>query len=83
MSTPTIEARCAKIQEIVNRAYRYWVERQKNCIPGSDIGDWLRAEAEILRNREAGALSGESFPANESFRTNEFPANDAAASERC
>jgi len=41
------------VREVANLAYRYWVERQRNCIPGSDIGDWLRAESEFLQKRAA------------------------------
>jgi hypothetical protein len=54
-------------ERIANLAYRYWVERQKNLIPGSEMGDWLRAEAELLARREAAIdeSSEESFPASD------------------
>jgi hypothetical protein len=54
-------------EEIANLAYLYWVERQRSRTPGSDIGDWLRAETEVIRRREAALdeASEESFPASD------------------
>jgi hypothetical protein len=54
-------------REVANLAYRYWVERQRNGTPGSDIGDWLRAESQFLQKREAALdeASEESFPASD------------------
>lgn len=62
----------ASLEEITELAYHYWQERQKNGIAGSDIGDWLRAEAELIRRRERSKreaaideASEESFPASD------------------
>jgi hypothetical protein len=58
-------------EEIAQLAYFYWQERQKNRIAGSDLADWLRAETEFLRRREAAEreaaihqASEEHFPAS-------------------
>ena len=63
--TPPV--RDATTEQIADLAYRYWVERQKNLIPGSAIADWLRAEAELIGRREAAIdeASEESFPASD------------------
>jgi hypothetical protein len=60
-------AREGMVREVANLAYRYWVERQINGTRGSDIGDWLRAESELLQKREAALdeASEESFPASD------------------
>jgi Protein of unknown function (DUF2934) len=60
-------ARGSMVREIADLAYRYWVERQRNGTPGSDIGDWLRAESHFLQKREAALdeASEESFPASD------------------
>jgi hypothetical protein len=54
-------------EEIAALARRYWEERQRNRQPGSALDDWLRAEAEIIRQREAAIdeASEESFPASD------------------
>jgi hypothetical protein len=54
-------------EEIASLARRYWQERQRNREPGSALDDWLRAEAEIIRRREAAIdeASEESFPASD------------------
>jgi hypothetical protein len=36
-------------EEIVRRAHRYWEERQKNHVAGSELDGWLRAERELTR----------------------------------
>ena len=38
-------------QKIEKRAYEIYQERLKKGIPGSALGDWLCAEAEILKDR--------------------------------
>jgi hypothetical protein len=54
-------------EEIAALARRYWEERQRSRQPGSALDDWLRAEAEIIRRREAAIdeASEESFPASD------------------
>jgi len=54
-------------ESIARRAHRYWEERQKTHQPGSDLEDWLRAEADYLQAREAAIdeSSEESFPASD------------------
>jgi hypothetical protein len=51
--------------DIRQRAYEIY--RQRNGEPGSELGDWLQAESEILRAREAAIdeASEESFPASD------------------
>jgi hypothetical protein len=44
-SAPDFEQR----REIELRAYYRYCER--GCSPGGDVGDWLAAEQEVLRNR--------------------------------
>ncbi len=63
-----LPARDATAEQIADLAYRYWIERQKSLAPGSDMGDWLRAEAELFARREAALneASEESFPASDS-----------------
>jgi hypothetical protein len=62
-----LPARDAAAEQIADLAYRYWIERQKSLAPGSDMGDWLRAEAELFARREAAIdeASEESFPASD------------------
>ena len=65
----------ASREEIAELAYLYWKERQKNGIPGSDIADWLRAEAQLLRRQERAkweAVVDES--SEESFSASDAPA---------
>ncbi len=54
-------------RQIAALAYQYWRERQKKQIPGSALDDWLRAEQEFIRRREAAIdeASEESFPASD------------------
>jgi hypothetical protein len=54
-------------EEITRLAHRFWEERQRNHVPGSDLDDWLRAEAQVVREREAAIdeASEESFPASD------------------
>jgi hypothetical protein len=74
--TPTIEKSLhtkhlgrshAREEQIASLAHRYWLERKKNHTPGSDLDDWLRAEAQILQEREDAIdeASEESFPASD------------------
>jgi hypothetical protein len=53
--------------DIAALARRYWQERERNHLPGSAVDDWLRAEAELTRRREAAIdeASEESFPASD------------------
>lgn len=62
-------------EEIAELAYLYWQERQMNGIPGSDIADWLRAEAQLLRRQEAAKWEAIVDEASEES----FPASDAPA----
>jgi hypothetical protein len=68
-------------EEIAQLAYVYWQERQKNRIAGSDIADWLRAEAEILRSQEAAEREASIDEASEDDEASEesFPASDPPA----
>lgn len=54
-------------EEIAALARLYWKERQAKNLPGSEQDDWLRAEAELIRRREAALdeASEESFPASD------------------
>lgn len=54
-------------EKITRLAHFYWQERQRAHLPGSDVDDWLRAEKEIIRAREAAIdeASEESFPASD------------------
>jgi hypothetical protein len=61
METPPLEER------IRRRAYELYVQRANR--PGSELGDWLQAEKEMLRAQEEDAIdeaSKESFPASDS-----------------
>ena len=57
----------AEEEEIARLARRFWEERQRNHVAGSDLDDWLRAEEEVVRAREAAIdeASEESFPASD------------------
>ena len=52
-------------ERIRRRAYQLYLERGSQ--PGSELDDWLRAEAEILRAQDAAIdeASEESFPASD------------------
>jgi hypothetical protein len=54
-------------EQIAQLAHLYWKNRQQSNEPGSDVDDWLRAEAEFLRRQEAAIdeASEESFPASD------------------
>jgi hypothetical protein len=58
--SPSLEER------IRHRAYELYLQRGNQ--PGSEIGDWLQAEAEIRRAEEEAIdeASEESFPASDS-----------------
>ena len=53
--------------EITELAHRYWEERMRNHLPGTDLDDWLKAESQLIRQREAAIdeASEESFPASD------------------
>jgi hypothetical protein len=53
--------------QIARLAYTFWQERRRAHSAGSDVEDWLRAEQEIIRAREAAIdeASEESFPASD------------------
>ena len=53
-------------EKIRRRAYEIYVERGSQA--GSELDDWLRAEAEILRAEDAAVeeASEQSFPASDS-----------------
>ena len=53
-------------EKIRRRAYEIYVERGSQA--GSELDDWLRAEAEILRAEDAAIeeASEQSFPASDS-----------------
>ena len=67
LQNPSEAAPKARDEEIARLAHTYWEERQKNGLPGSDVEDWLRAEAEVARVRDAAIdeASEESFPASD------------------
>ena len=54
-------------KEIEILAHRYWQERMRNHLPGSALDDWLKAESQLIREREAAIdeASEESFPASD------------------
>jgi len=54
-------------EDIAGLAHQYWIERERNRTPGTAMDDWLRAEAELIRRREAAIdeAERESFPASD------------------
>ena len=53
--------------EITSLAHFFWEERMRTNEPGSALDDWVRAEQEIARRRDAivDEASEESFPASD------------------
>ena len=53
--------------QITELAHRYWEERMRNHLPGTQIDDWLKAESQLIHEREAALdeASEESFPASD------------------
>ena len=50
-------------ERIQARAYQLYLDRGDQ--PGTEVDDWLRAEAEILREDAVDESSEESFPASD------------------
>ena len=57
-----------KNEDIAILAHQFWMDRERNHKPGTSTDDWLRAEAELVRRREAAIdeAERESFPASDS-----------------
>jgi hypothetical protein len=53
--------------EVTALAHSFWEERMRKNEPGSALDDWVRAEQEIARRRDAivDEASEESFPASD------------------